>query len=442
MEQRFTSSRIISICLAFGVIGVAQAQTTTRISVAGLNGQSDGDCPQASMSANGRFVVFTSKAPSLLNITTGTLTAATYMQVFKRDTVTNTTTIVSLDPSGALANGDCTNPRISPDGTYVTFTSYAFNLVAGDGNGQRDVFIRNTNNGTNSIVSLTNGGLPSNGTSDSGSMSGDGNLVVFRSEATNLVSGASGSQVYIRNISSGTTELVSKGDTIFGAPGNDYSGVQPSITPDGRYVGFSSKASNLVAGDTNGYYDVFVRDMALQTNRRISLTIGGNQGFGDSHSCAISDNGQFVAFASRIPFVTGDSNGLADVFLRDFGANTLTRVSVDASAKQSNGVSGGTNNDVIGWGICISGNGQKIAYQSTATNLVKGDTNGFEDVFVKDRITGSSSMISVNTLGKPANGASGLPTISTDGQFISFVSGASNLVLGDTNSVLDVFRRG
>jgi len=426
--------------LAFaGMVVAAEAQTSVRASVTYLGTQSNGASPQASISADGRYVVFVSSATNLVSPGTSG------QQIFKRDLAAGgTTTLVSVDEFGLPASADCANPRISADGRYVVFSTDA-SLVGDDMNAKRDVYRRDTSLSVGGVtrVSLGDDESEGDGASDSGWMSGDCNLVVFRSDATNLVAGGTSlSQVFVRNLAAGTTELVSRENGPAGAQGNDYSGVQPTISADGLFVGFSTRASNLLSGDTNGVFDVYVRDLTLDTNRRISLAINGNQGFQDSYNSSMNDNGRYVAFVSNQGFVSGDTNGLHDVFLRDVVANTIIRVSVDSSGKQATGGASGATGAGAGWGARVSGDGSKVVFQSLATNLIKGDTNGAEDIFIRNRLTNTTTMVSLNTAGKPANGATTAPTVSYSGQYVAFVSAATNIVTGDTNGVIDVFRRG
>lgn len=433
-------SNYIGTSIGLGVMTLAvsaYSQTTVRVSLSDLEAQANHSSTQQSISADGKYVTFTSNATNLLSF------VPTNAQVYKRDLQFGTTTLVSGYDALSQANGDCSNPRISANGRYVIFSSHATNLVGIDGNGVRDVFVRDTwPGGGITRISIGDDGSEGNAASDSGWLSENGRAC-FRSDATNLVAGGTtGSQIFVRDLAAGTTVLVSREDTEYGAQGDGYSGLQPCITPDGRYVGFSSSSTNLVAGDTNGSFDVFVRDMQTHTNRRISLAINGLQGWQDSYGCSMSDDGRYVAFVSNQGFVNGDTNGLHDVFVRDVVANTMIRVSVDSAGKQATGGASGGTGVAAGWGVRISGDGRRIAFQSLATNLIKGDTNGVEDVFVRDRIANTTQMVSLNTSGKPGNGASSIPTISGDGAYVSFLSTATNLVTGDTNGFMDVFRRG
>src|SRR5260221_244418 len=211
-----------------------------------------------------------------------------------------------------------------------------------------------------------------------------------------------------------------------------------SISAGGRVGAFQSDADNFVAGETNGVQDVFLRDRRSGTTERVSVGTAGTQGndnSGDIPALApsISADGRFVAFQSAASnLVAGDTNGRLDIFVRDRRSGTTERVSVATDGTQGNDNSGD-------WGLSISADGRFVAFISSATNLVSGDTNANNDVFVHDRQSGTTERASVATDGTQANFYSRLPSISADGRFVAFLGNASNLVPGDTNGWADVF---
>jgi Tol biopolymer transport system component len=228
----------------------------------------------------------------------------------------------------------------------------------------------------------------------------------------------------------GTTERVSLGPG--GAQGNGDSAF-PAISPGGRFVAFQSEANDLVAGDTNGSRDVFVRDRQMGTTRRVSVGQGGVQGDYSSYGPAISADGRFVAFRSSASnLVPSDTNGSPDVFVRDRRTRTTRRVSVGQ---------GGVQGDSSSQSPALSTHGRFVAFASEATNLVPGDTNESGDVFVRDRRTRKTERVSVGRNGAQTNSNSFSPSISADGRFVAFSSDATNLVPGDTNRATDVFVR-
>ncbi len=214
-----------------------------------------------------------------------------------------------------------------------------------------------------------------------------------------------------------------------GAQGNDDSYI-PSISADGRYVAFHSIASNLVAGDTNDIWDVFVHDRLSGTTERVSVDSSGVQGNSQSSDASISADGRYVAFWSVASnLVAGDTNGYYDAFIHDRLSGMTERVSVDSS---------GAEGDAGSNAASISADGRHVAFTSGASNLVAGDTNGADDVFVHNRLSGTTERVSVDSSGAEGNAGSNGPSISPDGRYVAFTSDASNLVAGDTNNVRDV----
>jgi Tol biopolymer transport system component len=230
----------------------------------------------------------------------------------------------------------------------------------------------------------------------------------------------------------GTTERVSVDSA--GNEGNSFVQRNASISADGRFVAFTSFATNLVPGDTNRRDDVFVRDRLTGTTELVSVDSAGNQGNRDSGSPAISADGRFVAFHSvATNLVPGDTGNMTDVFVRDRLTGTTQRVSVDSAGTEGNGASVEP---------AISGDGRFVAFYSFATNLVPGDTNGDGDVFVHDRQTGTTERVSVDSAGNQGSAISDgfrKVSISADGRVVAFVSVATNLVPGDTNGGSDAF---
>ena len=237
--------------------------------------------------------------------------------------------------------------------------------------------------------------------------------------------------MFVHDTVTGTTTRVSVDST--GTQANS-SSIDPAISADGRYIAFESSASNLVPGDTNSDVDVFVHDTVTGTTTRVSVDSTGTQANSQSFDPAISADGRHITFGSNATnLVPGDTNGRTDVFVHDAVTGTTTRVSVDSTGTQANSSS---------FDPAISADGRHITFESSASNLVPGDTNISPDVFVHDTLTGTTTRVSVDSTGTQANGNSFEPAISADGRHIAFESFASNLVPGDTNSTTDVFVRG
>jgi len=397
----------------------------SRVSVSSDGTQGDRYSNYPSISADGRFVAFGSNAS---NLVTGDLNGV--RDVFVHDLLTHTTTRISVAMDGTPENGYSQNPSLSADGRYVTFHSYASNLVTGDTNGVADVFVRDLLTHTTTRVSVSSAGLQADKISTYPSISGDGRYVAFHSSATNLLSGDSNgmSDVFIHDLQTHTTTRVSissAGDQ--GDSGSAY----PSISGNGRYVAFYSSATNLVSGDLNEDDDVFVRDLQEGTTLLVSVSTTGTQGDLDSSHPSISANGRYVAFhSSATNLVSGDMNEDDDVFVRDLQEGTTRLVSVSSTGEQGDRISSYPS---------ISPDGRYVGFDSFATNLVPGDTNDNSDIFIRDLQEATTIRISLALEGTETNGNSYYPSVSSEGRCIAFQSTATNLVNGDTNGVSDVF---
>lgn len=280
------------------------------------------------------------------------------------------------------------------------------------------------------LVSVANGGAQANDNSRGYAASGDGRYVVFESSATNLVRGDTNgvSDLFVRDRWTNRTARVSVASD--GAQANASSS-DAVLSRNGRYVAFRSDASNLVPRDSNEGPDVFVRDRLTGRTTRISMTPKG-QSHGTVHSIAISADGHSITYASDEPeLVPGDTNGATDVFLYDRPTGQTSRVSVGT---------GGTQGDDGSAGSALSADGRYVAFSSAASNLVPGDTNAREDVFVHDRRTGTTSRASVGDDGAQSDDGGSEPAISADGRYLAFGSSA-HLDPADTDSEPDVFVR-
>jgi len=420
---------LLTATLLVPATAAAVAKHTQRVSVdsAGIQGNADSGAFAPSISANGRYVAFDSTASNLVSGDTNG-----FYDVFVRDRKLHKTVRVSVGAGGAQGNGLSDHPSISANGRYVAFESSSSNLVSGDTNGFVDVFVRDRKLHKTVLVSVDSAGVQANNDSSAPSISANGRYVAFVSVATNLVPGDSNasSDVFVRDLKLHKTYRVSVGPAALQA--DSYSD-EPSISANGRYVAFRSFATNLVSGDTNGYLDVFVRDRRLHKTVRVSVDSAGVQGNSFSDTPSISANGRYVAFRSfATNLVSSDTNGFSDVFVRDRKLHKTVLVSVDSAGAQGNDPSGDPS---------ISADGRYVAFDSSAT-LVSGDTNGVFDVFLRDRKLHKTVLVSVDSAGVEGNSDSYDPSISADGRYVGFLSTASNLVSGDTNSSQDVFVRG
>ena len=338
-------------------------------------------------------------------------------------------TLDSVDSTGVEGVLGSYVSDISSDARFVAFMSDAWNLVPNDGNRRTDIFLHDMETGSTIRVSVDSSGGEANLDSYYPSISGDGMLVAFQSYASNLVAGdTNDADIFVHDLVSGATEIVSVDSS--GVQGNS-SSAYPAISADARVVAFGSGSTNLVPGDTNQKFDIFVHDLVTGATERVSIDSGGVEANGDSRSPAISSDGQVIAFLSDATnLVAGDTNGVTDVFVHDRGTGVTERVNVDSAGLQADYWSGSLD---------VSDDGRIVAFDSAATNLVAGDTNQRSDVFVHDRQTGVTERVSVDSNGAEANGSSGQPSLSADGQVVAFNSGASNLTSGDTNGTTDVF---
>jgi Tol biopolymer transport system component len=402
---------------------------TDRVSVSSTgvqaNGESHLDLRPDEISADGRFVAFVANASNLVPGDTNKMN-----DVFVRDLAAGTTDRVSLSSTGGQGNGHSFEPSLSADGRFVAFASSATNLVPGDTNNRADVFVRDRQLGTTERVSVSTAGGQADARCTTPAISATGRFVVFQSISGKLVAGDTNthSDIFVHDRATGRTTRVSISSTR--AQANSAS-IYPSISDDGRYVAFVSRASNLVSGDTNRHADMFVRDRARARTGRVSISSSRRQGNGDALIGMISGNGLVVAFESDATnLVPGDTNGVPDIFVRNRAKAVTRRASVSASGVQTNAEA---NNPAV------SADGTRIAFHSNATNLVRGDTNGTSDVFVRDRLAGTTRRVSVTSAGGQADDGSLWPGISDDGRLVPFISDATNLVPGDTNMSPDVF---
>jgi Tol biopolymer transport system component len=291
---------------------------------------------------------------------------------------------VSVNRFGSSSGGGGLNPVISADGRHVAFWSAAPDLVPGDSNEHQDVFVRDVRTNATTRASVDMAG-------------GDANADSF----------------------------------------------YPSISADGRFVAFASRATDLVTGDTSSLEDIFVRDLVNQTTTRVTVDTGGGAPDALSESSRISADGRHVVYVSAATdLVLGDFNGVDDVFVRDLDAATTTRASVDTGGGDPDGPSG---LHAAGSSPAIDADGSRVVFQSAATDLIPVDGNGAADVFVRDLDAASTTRASVDTSGGDPDGPSdarcGKTAISDDGNIVGFCSFATDLVAGDGSSNADVFVR-
>src|SRR5438477_5353970 len=478
-------SLILATANRAGADPVVEAVSLASPSIHANAGNSDSS--GSVISADGRFVLFLSSASNLATNDD----AGKYVDVFLRNRTNNTTSLLSVNVSGTGGgNGHSISPVISADGRFVAFESAASNLVADDANNVSDIFLRDLLTNTTTLVSVNRAGTgPGNGASTSPLISADGRYVAFVSVATDLVDNDTNAatDVFVRDLQNGTTTLVSlRADGLTGGNGDSDS---PAMTPDGRWLAFVSKATNLVAGVTNTLGEVYARDFVSGTTLwvssnalpiALSLTPTNNYRI-VSYNPVISADGKFVAFkADAFPaslllrqslqtgatdllsskavgnaFAPDDSSGpdmtpdgryvafteandlngtFSAVYLWDGQSGTRTLVSANLSGV----ISSNTFSDTP----AISADGRFVAFVSDATDLVSSSVDGGGQVYVRDLVNGTTKLASADIDGGVSADAFGaIPTITADGRYIAFDNSDGNYVTGDNNNQFDVFVR-
>jgi Tol biopolymer transport system component len=413
------------------------------------------------------------------------------MDIFLRDRSANVTTLVSVNLVGTGGgNGDSDGGALSTDGRFVVFQSRASDLITNDANGVGDIFVRDMVAGTTQLVSAAPDGSPGNGASSSPVITPDGRYVAFLSAASNLVSGDTNgiSDVFVRDLTTGTTRLVSVGASLPTGQVTPSVGA-PVITSDGRYVGFSSTAKGLAIGTpTNPTGEVYLRDLSnnatiwVSTNAAaLALSNLGIPNAGSAHP-AVSDDGRFVAFKTGSNALGGrlvlrfdtltrtnaivDTNGISlstpliydDVYgpeitpdgrfvtyaHREGVANSSIRV-WDGQVSLSSAVSVDLNNNPVTNAVSVqavnSSDGRYVLFLSTGTNLVTNTVSAGAHVYLRD-LQGSTLLVDVDTNGAGSTDDTiAVASMSSDGRYVIFCSPDGSLVSGDNNHADDVFIR-
>lgn len=318
---------------------------------------------------------------------------------------------------------------ISADGRYIVFSSGRDTLAPGGGNGWTDVYLRDRVLGTTERISVDAAGQEGDGDSYDETISADGRYVVYQTRATNLLPGGSSglADIIVHDRATNTNTGVGADPA-----GNAFEGgvAQPGVSADGRYVVFAGYGRP----DANGLYpppQVYLHDRSTGSTELVSVAMSGGPGNERSESAQVSADGRFVVFTSAASdLVGGDTNGVDDVFLRDRTAGTTTRMSRSAAGYQAKQPSGYPQ---------ITPDGRYVVFSSLAGNLVADDRNFASDIFVRDRQTGHLERVSSNVLGVEANGDSWYASISDDGRYVAFTSNAFNLDAADLNYFYDVF---
>ncbi len=364
------------------------------------------------------------------------------------------TTMINVSTTGELPSCPGTNycysvtPAISDDGRFVVYSSTVKNIVDGPqtDNYSPQLLLRDRLQCTTTRISQKPDGTPGNNPSGYPAISGDGEIIAFESRATNLVTAPGQSTavsqiiVYVR--ATGAFELISK--SAAGVAGNG-SSAAVTLSSDGRYVCFQSDASNLVRGDNNQLTDIFVFDRQTQTMVRISNGMAGEEPNSANRRPSISEDGRFVAFdSSATNLTTTPTNNFNQAYLydRDADADGVFDEPGETSLQLvSMSTSGQVANNHVFWPF-VSPNGDRVAFNTNANNLVTGDTNGANDIFIRHIATNTTTRESVGPGGAQAPNSSWFPMhFSADGRYMTFHSASQGLVSETHNGFTHIFRR-
>jgi Tol biopolymer transport system component len=428
---------VTAAALAMGAGGAEAASDDLQLvsragGAAGAKGNNGSTA--AALAPGGRLVAFSSNATNLHPDDSDALS-----DVFVRDLRTGALELVSRasGAGGAKGNGSSGVPSISADGRFAVFASSATNLVPQDTDPATDVFLRDLVANTTTLVSHSaSAGVKANADSFTPAISAGGRFVAFASNASNLLADDADAttDVFVTDMQSGTVTLVSRADGATGAKGSSGSAA-PKVSADGGRVVFSSNAPNLDPNDPDPSPDVFVRDLRTGTTTLVSRAAAGGASNGDAFSPTISADGRFVAFGSSATnLAPEDTDAVTDVFVRDLqtGTTLLASRAGGAGGPKGNGFSDEPS---------IAGDGHSVTFVSNATNLHPDDTDVIDDVFVRDLRGSSTRLVSRASSLNKGNGFSQAPSISSDGGVVAFTSNSANLTPDDTDTTLDVFVR-
>jgi len=433
-----------------------QTGTTTLVSRTASGASASDHSSNGAISADGRYVAFYSDATDL-DLSGGPASTHTG-QIYRWDRLTGKSVLVSVNATGSdggwhsFSSVSSDKPSISADGHRIAFESHADDLVSGltDANDYyaQDVYFRDLTAGTTTLVSHAAGNVLTTGDSSSYSprISRDGSRVAYLTGSTNLEIGVSDSNGHEQDlvsfeIATGINHYVSTESNVPSTGNADSSRLKQSLSADGRYEVFSSSASDLVQGDIAQTSDVFLRDHQTGTTTLVSRTAEGTSGAGRSYNAVISANGQYVAFSSDAQDLDLSGGPAPTNNAQIYRWDRLTGKSILVSVNSANNGASNSYND----SPSISADGSRIAFLSSSTDLLSGitDNNGDLDVYVRDVTTGSTKLVSRSGTNATttANNSSYEPRISRDGSTVVYLSMATNLASGvtDSNSEEDLF---
>ena len=417
--------------IAFNLLGLSVLLTMSTVYAANTKWISNipgevilGNSTAPSISNDGQVVAFSSNAGKLVGDN------EIIQHIYVNNLSTHEISRASIGNDGQNANSISYSPKVSGNGKQVVFYSLADNLVTDDNNGESDVFIRDLETGSTKLVSTSASGVQANGRSTEGVVSENGRYVAFSSLATNLVSTPTvgKSNVYVKDMQTGVIQIVSVNN--HGQAG-DAESFEPAISASGRYIAFSSLANNLDSSSANNQYDIFVHDRELNKTTRVSINNSGQISNNHSGQVSISDDGQVIAFASLANnLVSVDDNLLIDVFVKDLVNNSIIKISPPS------GESNGPN-----FSPKVSGNGRFVSFYSSATNLIIDDTNNKDDLYLFDRYFDSIELVSLSASGEQIdNNIDRVSALNFNGRVAAF-STASAIYPADSNKQMDIFLR-
>lgn len=430
--QRF--AYILPLLFIFFSSNQLFAARTELISKSIFGGSADGKSEKPSMSSNARYIAFQSTAKSLVADKT-----TNYSDIFLYDRITGAITRLNVRDIDVEADGHSANAKISADGTVVVFMSAATNLLPGDTEGFHDIFAYDSTDGTVSRISVSSDGVAGDGDSDNPDVSDDGRYIVFQSHATNLVDDDTNDQIDIFRHDRQTNRTIRVNYDFLDEEATGHDSSEPVISDNGRYVAFQTVAA-LTPCDDNGSRDIFIRDITAGLTSLASVTHYGCVANSSSYHPSISGDGRFVAFSSNASNLIlapyEDTNHQQDVYIRDLQNEITERISVKGSSDEGDGRS-------VGYGGNISSDGQYVVFSSDSTNFVQDDTNESFDVFVRDRTTMQTTRESVGHYWEEGSGdyPANTAVISANGRYVVFDSRSSELVSGDSNNNWDIFIR-
>ncbi len=431
--------RVVSISVTAVAVGATLAvavpdaradehPSTVKVTLAYDGEEANESSHFPAVSGDGKVVSFGSNANNIVRRDWNNA-----QDVFVRDLATGVNTRVSVATDGTAGNGGSLAPSLSHDGRFVAFQSTARNLVPGDTNSVADIFVHDRQTSTTTRVSVATDGTQADAASRDARMSADGRWVVFSTTATNLVPGAVGKnrKVLVHDRQTGSTSEVSvRPDGTSGTKNSE----APTISADGRYVAFLSYDHDIVPATRRHYNSAYVRDLHTGTTVRANTTPLADLGHAivsPNTTVTVSPDGRYATFFTDGTMVAEDTNNVADAYRYELATGEVVRVSVGTDGVQTDKASGFALS-----GATLSADGRYIVFDSQATNLVPGDTNDARDIFVRDTVDGTTTRVSIGDGQNTRD--SYFPAISADGGLVVFTTDGP-LVADDTNARNDVY---